>query len=71
MIQCPSIAAAEMIRDFEIKPLNNGTAEMEAAPTTQKPVVHGIDLYSPPSSEPFIVPVRYNTAPMDMNNSAL
>ncbi len=30
---------------------------------------HG--LYSPPSSEPLHVPVRYRTAPIDMNKSAL
>ena len=47
-----------MTIDLETKPENNGKAEIEAAPTMQKPVVHGIDLYSPPSSEPFIFPVR-------------
>ena len=32
------------ISDFETKPLNSGKAEIEAAPTIQKPVVQGIDL---------------------------
>ncbi len=54
-----------------MNPLNRGKAEMDAAPTMQKPVVNGIDLYSPPSSEPLMVPARSNTAPIDMNSSAL
>ena len=33
-----------MIIDLVTKPLNSGNAEIEAAPTMQKPVVHGIDL---------------------------
>ncbi len=44
---------------------------MEAAPTMQNAAVHGIDLYNPPSSEPFTVPARNRTAPIDMNSSAL
>jgi hypothetical protein len=50
------------------KPLKNGNAEIEAAPTMQKAVVSGIDLYRPPSSEPLQVPVRKSTAPMAMNS---
>ena len=34
-------------------------------------VVCGIDLYSPPNSEPLTVPVRKSTAPIDMNNKPL
>jgi hypothetical protein len=40
------------------KPEKNGKPEIDAAPTMQKIVVKGIDLYSPPSSDPLIVPVR-------------
>ncbi len=68
---CPSSSAATMTMDLETKPENNGKAEMEAAPTMHSPVVTGMDLYSPPSSEPLILPVRNNTAPMDMNSRAL
>ena len=46
-------------------------AEIEAAPTMQNAVVQGMDLYSPPSSDPLIVPTRSSTAPMLMNSSAL
>ena len=63
--------AAERINDLEMKPLNSGNAEIDAAPMMQKPAVHGIDLYNPPSSDPFIVPTRNKTAPIDMNSSAL
>jgi len=41
-LPCP--AAAAMIIDLVTNPLNNGKAEIDAAPTTQNPVVHGIDL---------------------------
>ena len=67
----PSCAAALMIIDLVTKPLNSGKAEIDAAPTMQKPVVHGIDLYRPPSSLPLTVPVRSSTAPIDMKSSAL
>ncbi len=40
----PSSMAAAMTMDLETNPLNSGKAEMEAAPTMQKPVVHGMDL---------------------------
>ena len=33
-----------MINDLVAKALKSGNAEIEAAPTIQKPVVHGIDL---------------------------
>ena len=33
-----------MIMDLLMKPLNNGKAEIDAAPTMQKPVVQGIVL---------------------------
>ena len=42
-IGCPSNAAS-MTMDFDTKPEKSGNAEMDAAPTMQKPVVHGIDL---------------------------
>ena len=45
------------IRDLDIKPLNNGKAALDAAAIIQNPVVSGIVLYSPPSSDPLIVPV--------------
>ena len=57
--------------DLDTKPLNRGKAEIERAPTMQNPVVQGMHLYKPPSSEALIVPVRNNTAPIDMNNRAL
>ena len=57
--------------DLVIKPENNGKAEIEAAPTKQKIAVFGIVLYSPPNSDAFEVPVRYITAPTDINNKAL
>src|SRR3990167_5425083 len=68
---CPSSAAAAITIDLVTNALNNGNAEIDAAPTMQKPVVHGIDLYRPPSSLPLTVPARNRTAPIDMNNSAL
>ena len=42
--QYPSWAAAARIMDLVTNPENNGNAEMEAAPTMQKPVVQGMDL---------------------------
>jgi hypothetical protein len=33
-----------MISDLLTKPLKSGNAEIDAAPTMQKPAVHGIDL---------------------------
>ena len=46
-------------------------AEIEAAPTIQNVVVQGMLLYRPPRSEPLILPTRYNTAPMVINNKPL
>jgi hypothetical protein len=40
----PSYIAASTVMPLLTKPLNNGRAEIEAAPTMQKPAVHGIDL---------------------------
>ena len=69
--RCPSCPAAARIIDLLTNPLNSGNAAIDAAPTMQKPVVHGMDLYSPPSSLAFTVPVRSSTAPIDMNNRPL
>ncbi len=66
-IQPPS-ATPSRIRPLVTKPFRNGKPEMEAAPTMQKAVVRGMDLYRPPSSEPLMVPVRSSTAPMAMNS---
>jgi len=41
MVWC-STATAVMIIDFEIKPENNGNAEIEREPIMQKIVVHGM-----------------------------
>ena len=68
--RCSSATAVRII-DFEIKPEKRGNAEIDAAPMMQNPVVKGMDLYSPPSSEPLQVPVLNNTAPIDMNRRAL
>ena len=64
-------AAASMTIDLLTNPLNSGKAEIEAAPTMQNAQVQGIDRYSPPTSVALIFPVRYRTAPMDMNSRAL
>ena len=57
--------------DLLTNPENRGIAEIEAAPIKQKAAVQGIVLYKPPRSEPKVLPVRYNTAPMDMKRRDL
>ena len=52
------VGRACMTIDLLTKPLKSGKAEIDAAPTMQKPQVQGMDLYSPPRSEPLILPVR-------------
>ena len=44
----PSSATANKIMPFDTKPLNKGTADIEAAPIKQNAAVHGIDLAKPP-----------------------
>ncbi len=62
-------ATAVMISDLVTNPLKRGKAEIEAAPTQQKTVVHGIVFQRPPSSEPLTVPTRKRTAPIAMKRS--
>ena len=66
-----SSAAAVMIIDLLMNPLRSGKPAIEPAPTIQKTVVHGIDLYNPPNSVALTVPTRNRTAPIDMNSRAL
>ena len=69
-VWCPA-AAAVMTIDLLTKPLNNGNAEMEAAPTQQKMQVRGIERNSPPSSVALDLPVRCMIAPIDISSRAL
>ena len=63
---------AKAVRYYRLtKPLNNGKAEIDAAPTMQNVAVKGMLLYRPPRSLPLILPVRYSTAPIDMNSKPL
>ena len=48
-------AAALVIMDLLMNPLKSGTPEMENAPIMKKTVTNGIFLYSPPSSESFLL----------------
>ena len=60
-----------MVRDLVTKPLNSGKEEIETAPIMQKIIVSGMRFHNPPNSLALAVPVRYSTAPMLINNSAL
>ncbi len=61
-----------MTIDLLTKPLKSGTAEMDAAPIIQQIQVSGMVRYSPPKAVQLIFPpVRYITAPIDMNSRAL
>ena len=67
----PSYPNDDMISDFATKPLNNGKAEIETAPTIEQTAVMGLNLNRPPNSEALQVPTLYRTAPILINKSPL